>query len=143
MSDPFMAYGFSVEVEGLAVGGFSSIRGLSSKIEVRSVREGGVNDKEYKLGGPVTYGDLTFESGLLVSDVLWDWYEDAANGTIKRKNGTIYLLDSGRQPHRRWDFFNAWPIDWQGPTLDAGQSLVATQRFVLTHEGLKKVGVGR
>lgn len=136
--DPFKAYNFFVEVEGILVGGFTSVRGLESKMEVRTVREGGVNGKEYKLGGQVTYSDITLESGITALDPVWLWYQSTLQGQIKRKNGSIYLLNDMGLPYVWYDFYNAWPIEWQGPALDSSQTLVATQRFVLAHEGIKK-----
>lgn len=136
--DPFKAYNFFVEVEGILVGGFTSVRGLESKVEVQTIREGGVNDKAYKLGGQVSYSDLVLESGLTALDPMWLWYEATLQGRIKRRNGSVYMLNDFGLPTVWYDFFNAWPIEWQGPALDAGQTLVATQRFVLAHEGVRK-----
>lgn len=136
--DPFKAYNFFVEVEGILVGGFTSVSGLESKMEVHTVREGGVNDKTYKLGGPVSYTDITLESGITALDPVWLWYQSTLQGKIKRKNGSIYLLNDQGIPYVWYDFYNAWPIEWQGPSLDASQVLIATQRFVLAHEGIKK-----
>lgn len=136
--DPFKAYNFFVEVEGILVGGFTAVRGLESKMEVQTIREGGVNDRAYKLGGQVSYSDLVLESGLTALDPMWLWYQSTLQGTIKRKNGSVYMLNDLGIPTVWYDFFNAWPIEWQGPALDAGQSLVATQRFVLAHEGIRK-----
>ncbi len=136
--DPFKSYNFFVEVEGIVVGGFTSVEGLESKVEVRTVRQGGVNDTEYKLPGQISYSDLVFKSGIAALDPMWLWYQFALNGTVKRKNGSIYLLDDSGLPSVWWDFYNAWPVQWQGPTLDASQNLVASQSFTLAHEGVKK-----
>lgn len=137
-ANPFKSYNFYVEVGGIVVGGFTTVEGLQSKIEVKSVRQGGVNDLEYKLGGQVTYVDLVFKAGITSLDPMWLWYQAALNGKIKRQNGSIYLLDDEGNPTVSWNFYNAWPIEWQGPSLDAGQNLVASQSFTLAHEGIKK-----
>lgn len=136
--DPFKAFSFFVEVEGLLVGGFTAVDGLASRTEVRSVREGGVNDTEYKLPGQITYSDLTLRSGLTALDPMWLWYQATLSGRVKRKNGSIYLLDDQGLPSVWWNFYNAWPTDWQGPSLDASQTLVATQSFTLAHQGIVK-----
>jgi phage tail-like protein len=136
--DPFKAYNFFVEVEGILVGGFTSVSGLESKMEVMTVREGGVNDRSYQLGGVVTYSPITLEAGITALDPVWLWYQNTLQGKIKRKNGSIYLLNDLGVPYVWYDFYNAWPTEWQGPRLDASQTLVATQRFVLAHEGIKK-----
>lgn len=136
--DPFKAYNFYVEVEGMLVGGFTSVDGLESKTEVKTVRQGGVNDLEYKLPGQITYSDLVLKAGITLLDPMWLWYQSTLSGDIKRKNGSIYILDDSGNPNVWWDFFNAWPVQWQGPSLDAGQNMVASQSFTLAHEGIKK-----
>ncbi|MGX9713717.1 phage tail protein [Janthinobacterium lividum] len=136
--DPFKAYNFFVEVEGILVGGFMSVEGLESKTEVRTVRQGGVNDIEYKLPGQVTCSDLVLKAGITSLDPMWLWYQSTLSGAIRRRNGSIYLLDDRGLPSVWWDFYNAWPVQWQGPSLDAGGSLVACQSFTLAHEGIRK-----
>jgi phage tail-like protein len=136
--DPFKSYSFFVEVEGLLVGGFRSVRGLESKIEVKTVREGGVNDTEYQLPGQVTYSNITLEAGLTALDPVWLWYKSSIEGKAKRKNGSIYLLNDQGIPGMWWDFYNAWPVEWKGPEFDAMNNTVAAQTFVLAHEGIKK-----
>ncbi|MFC5475558.1 phage tail protein [Paraherbaspirillum soli] len=137
-ANPFKSYNFYVELGGIVVGGFTSIEGLQSKIEVKTVRQGGVNDLEYKLPGQVTYVDLVLKAGITALDPMWLWYQASMRGEIKRLNGSIYLLNDQGRPTVSWNFYNAWPIEWQGPSLDAAQNLVASQNFTLAHEGIKK-----
>ncbi|RKP46834.1 phage tail protein [Trinickia fusca] len=136
--NPFMSYNFCVEVQGLLVGGFTSVEGLESKNEVLTIRQGGVNDVEYKLPGQVTYTDLVLKAGITSHDSMWLWYQSAMNGAVKRQNGSIYLLDDQGNITSTWNFYNAWPVAWVGPSLDASQNLVATQSFTLAHEGIWK-----
>lgn len=136
--EPFKAYNFFVEVEGMLVGGFSSVEGLESKTEVKVVRQGGVNDIEYKLPGQITCSDLVLKAGLTLLDPMWYWYQATLSGKIARKNGSIFILNDMGVPVAWWDFYNAWPVQWQGPSLDASQNLVASQSFTLAHEGIKK-----
>jgi phage tail-like protein len=136
--DPFKTYNFLVEVEGMLVGGFTSVEGLESKVEVKTVRQGGVNDIEYKLGGQITCSDLILKSGIAALDPMWLWFQSTLSGKIIRKNGSIFILDDNGLPNAWWDFHNAWPVAWQGPSLDANQNLVASQSFTLAHEGIRK-----
>jgi phage tail-like protein len=111
---------------------------LESRCEVKTVRQGGVNDMEYKLAGQVTCSDLVFRSGMTALDPMWLWYQATLQGNVVRKNGSIYLLDDRGIPNVWWDFYNAWPVAWEGPRLDAGQNLVSSQGFTLAHEGIRK-----
>ena len=47
-----MTFNFAVEIEGLLVGGFTQVDGLSGEVEVEEYREGGVNGYTHKLPGP-------------------------------------------------------------------------------------------
>jgi phage tail-like protein len=142
--DPYMAFNFVVEIEGLLVGGFSEVRGLESEIEVTPYREGGLNSFEHKLPGPVTTANLVLVHGLTDIDTLWNWYDNVCKGIIKRKNGTILLLDRQQTPVMWWDFRNAYPVKWMGPQLDAGTATaVAVEQVELAHEGLKKPLIGK
>jgi conserved hypothetical phage tail region protein len=136
--NPFNGYNFFVEIEGLLVGGFSAVEGLEFSAEVKTVREGGVNDKEYKLFGQITYSDIVLRQGVTAIDPIWYWYNSTLEGKIKRKNGSIYMLDERGIPNVWYNFYNAWPSKWQGPSLDASQNIVATQSITLVHEGINK-----
>ncbi len=141
-ADPFMSYRFRVEIGGIVVGGFTSVEGLQSKNEVKTVRQGGVNDVEYKLPGQLTYTDLVLKAGITSVDPMWLWYQSCSGGKVSRRNGSIYLLNAQGNTAITWNFYNAWPIEWQGPSLAADQNLVATQSFTLAHEGIRKSGGG-
>ena len=58
---------------------------------------------------------------------LWSWHQDVVQGTIERKNGTIYLLDQQRIPLMWWDFMEAYPGKWSGPQLQADSNTVAVE----------------
>jgi phage tail-like protein len=137
--DPYMAFNFVVEIEGLLVGGFSQVSGLESNIEVTPYREGGLNRYEHKLAGPVSYPNLVLTHGLTAIDTLWNWYDNTTKGIIKRKNGTIMLLDRQHIPVTWWDFLSAYPVKWTGPQLNASNATeVAVEQIELVHEGLRK-----
>lgn len=136
--DPYGAYNFLVEIEGIIAGGFTSVTGLDITTEVDTIREGGVNDYVHKLPKWTTQSDLVLTKGQTDLDLIWNWYADVIAGKIERKNGSIYLLDDRGLPAMWWDFVDAYPVKWSGPSLDAKTSLVATEALTLTHHGLTK-----
>jgi len=136
--DPYVALNFLVEIEGLVVGGFSEVAGLESEIEVTEYREGGLNRFQHTLPGPASYPHLVLTHGLTDIDTLWNWYDAITRGIIRRKNGTIMLLDRRRIPVMWWEFRNAYPVKWSGPHLKADSSAVAVEQVELVHEGLRK-----
>lgn len=137
--DPYMAFNFVIEIEGLLVGGFTEVTGLESEVAVQEYQEGGLNGFTHKLPGPAKSPNLILSHGLTDIDTLWNWHEHVAKGIIKRKNGTIMLLDRQRFPSMWWDFWNAYPVKWSGPALNANSdTTVAIERVELAHEGLTK-----
>lgn len=133
--DPYSGYKFIVEIEGVITAGFTDVSGLSMETVFDTVKEGGVNDYEHKLPRGTKYSDITLKRGL-VGWELWAWYRMTVQGLIKKKSGTICLLDHSGSPVFMWFFFDAFPIKWEGPTLNAATNAIATETLVLTHQGL-------
>jgi phage tail-like protein len=137
--DPYMAYNFVVEIEGLITGGFMEVSGLESQIQLESYREGGVNGYVHQFPTRVEYPNLVLNRGLTDVDSLWSWYRDAAMGNVRRKNGTIMLLDRQQLPAMWWNFYKAYPVKWTGPQFNASSMTeVAVERIELVHQGIDK-----
>jgi phage tail-like protein len=136
--DPYNAFNFLVEIEGIIAGGFSEVSGLEISTEVEKFREGGVNDREIILPKFSTQSNLLLKKGQTDLDLLWNWYADVVAGKVRRKNGSIYLLDAQGLPAMWWDFIDAYPIKWAGPTFNASGSTVAFETLTLVHHGLNK-----
>jgi phage tail-like protein len=134
-----MAFNFAVEIEGLTVGGFSEVIGLSGKLELESYVEGGVNHHIHRFPKQMDYPNLVLVRGLTERDDLWKWYEDVTRGKIRLQNGTIILKDSQQSKVMAWNFKKAYPVAWEGPQLNATNSTqVAFERMELVHRGVYK-----
>lgn len=130
-SDPYSAYRFKVEIEGIIAAGFTEVSGLSIETEVETIQEGGVNNFQYKLPKFTKYSNITLKRGLMDWE-LWGWYQTVISGNFKRKSGTIYLFDhSGNEIQGQCQFFEAYPIKWEGPTFNAKNSTVASETLTL------------
>ena len=139
--DPYLSFHFLVEIEGLVIGGFNEVTGLTVEVEIEEYREGGLNAYVHKLAGPTRYpNNLVLKHGLTDSDTLWNWHQDVANGNIQRRNGSIILLDSAGEEQWRWNFVDAYPVRWVGPDLRAGSAEVAIETLELVHRGLSVPG---
>src|SRR5689334_3242001 len=49
--DPYMAFNFLVEINGLLAGGFRDVKGLESHVEVKEYAEGGLNGYIHRIPG--------------------------------------------------------------------------------------------
>lgn len=135
--DPYLAFRFKVEIDGIRVGGFTDVNGLQVEIEIQDYREGGLNDYIHRLAGPAKYpSNLVLKHGLMDIDELWNWQQDAVQGKIVRKNVSVLLHNSAGKKKWRWDFGGAYPVKWTGPELKATSTDVAVETLELVHQGL-------
>jgi phage tail-like protein len=141
-NDPYSAFNFLVEVEGILAGGFSECTGLQVETEVLDYREGGLNEYVHRFAGPTKYPPLILKHGLTQIDGLWNWHQDVTRGKIERQNGTIYLLDRQHLPVMWWDFKEAIPVKWSGPDLRAESGTIAFETLELSHHGLSRPTLG-
>ena len=65
-----------------------------------------------------------------------NWINTKQIGTIERRDVTISLLNEEHNPVVVWKVKNAFPIHYYGPVLAAGDSEIAVESLVLTHEGI-------
>ncbi|MSP13083.1 MAG: phage tail protein [Chloroflexi bacterium] len=138
-TDPYRAYNFKLEIQGVTHGHFTECTNMHIKVHPIRYREGGTNQVIHVLPGPVEYGDITLRYGLTESTELWDWFMSAVKGKVDRKNVSILLLDSdGVTETTRWNLINAWPSTWQGSVLDTMNREVAIESLTLVFETLER-----
>ena len=135
-NDPYKAFNFLVEIDGIAHAVFSEVTGLESETAVIEYRAGGENVVR-KLPGLTKFGNLTLKRGITQDAELWNWRKSIVDGDIDRRNGSIVLLDDTRSPVVRWNFRNGWICKWEGPALSAKSNEVAIETMEIAHEGLE------
>jgi phage tail-like protein len=135
--DPLRGFRFVLEIDAIASGGFTRVKGLSRELRHESYREGGVNEYEHKLITQVTYPVLVLERGLALDD-LWNWAQDAADGIVTRKTIRIRLQDEANDKAWAWQIESAIPVKWTASDLDAQTSPVLMESLELAHHGLRK-----
>jgi len=135
--DPLRAFRFLVEIEGIASGGFTRVKGLSREVKMESYREGGVNDYEHKLVTQVSYPVVILERGLALDD-LWKWALATADGEVRRRTIRIHLQNEANEKTWAWQVEYALPVKWTASDLDAQASQVVMESLELAHHGLRK-----
>ncbi len=134
--DPYVNFNFLVEIDGITRASFHEASGFDSSVDVIEHREGGDSTTPRKLPGMTKHANIVLKRGITDDTQLWQWHADVVIGNVKRKNGSIVLLDNAGQEKVRWNFFNAWPAKWTGPSLSAEGNDVAIETLELAHEGL-------
>ncbi len=134
--DPLTAFRFVVECNNIAVGFFTECTGLKAEVEVFEYQEGGLNEYVHKLPGRRKWTNITLQRGITSSLDMWDWYLDVAAGnTEHRQNLSIILYASDGTRIMQWDVYDAFPVNWQGPSMKSDGSTVVVEKLELAHNG--------
>jgi phage tail-like protein len=135
--DPYKAFNFLVEIDGIARAAFSEVSGLESETAVIEYRIGGELNTVRKLPGLTKYANIVLRRGVTRDAELWNWRKTVVDGNLDRRNGSITLLDDAQNEVVRWNFRNGWISKWEGPALNAKANEVAIETIEIAHEGLE------
>lgn len=157
MSSPVLGYNFTVSlVESASAGsflqatfgvappqgGFSECSGLELSMQPETYAEGGNNGALLKFAGRAAWSNIRLKRGIVTNADLWRWHNDFVEGSGKRRDGVITLLDDNGETVRVWRFRRGLPVRWVGPTMHASQAHVAIEEIEIAHEGLRQTGAG-
>jgi phage tail-like protein len=137
-TDPYKAYHFLVEIDGMTSAGFMECSGLDTSQDVISYREGNEGPTARKLAGLNQYSAITLRRGITDNAELWDWRRKAMSGAVERKSGSIVQLDETGGEKLRWNFREGWPSRWTGATYNSTSQDVSVETLEITHEGITK-----
>jgi len=137
-TDPFRSFNFLVELDGITRAGFREVSGLDMSRDPVEYREGNDPLHARKLAGMAKYSNISLKWGITNDPDLWNWRKSAMQGEVERKNGSIILLDEAGQEKLRWNFREAWPTKWTGPSFNATGNEVAIETLELAHEGVEQ-----
>jgi phage tail-like protein len=135
--DPFRGFNFRVEIDGITVGSFSDVSGLSSDGDVVEYRNGDdVPLSVRKLMGLRKFSNITLKRGYTDNRELWNWRNNIVNGVPDRRNGAIVLMDEEHNDALRWEFEGGWIHKIDGPTLNAKGNDVIIESLEIVIESL-------
>ena len=136
-TDPYRNFNFIVEIDGIAQMGFNEVILPEASADVVEYREGGEPAVVRKLPGRIHFGNIVLRWGITTSHELYDWWKTVQDGHTERKNVSVILLDEGRNPVKRWNFFHAWPVRYQPPALNSLGHDVVIETLEIAHEGME------
>jgi phage tail-like protein len=141
---PFTAFSFAVEiqVEGVSEkvcnASFAECDGLEMSREIKTIREGGNNGRQFRLSGPISYGQLTLKRGMTETFDLWDWFSATLSDPSLRADAEVVLFDSDGQTERAsFRLSRCIPIKLKAPALNAKDGMVAIEELQLAYESLE------
>jgi len=136
--DPYRSFNFLVEIDGITQAGFQECSGLDSQTASIDFRLGDDPMHVRKLTGLNTFSTISLKRGITDSDELWKWRQTVVDGKAERRNGSIVLLDEKGAEKVRWNFSNAWPCKWIGPSFNSTGNSIAVESLEIMHEEITR-----
>lgn len=141
MGDPGVSHSFRVRVDGVDLGLFISVEGLSARYDLTQIREGGENAFVHALPGRIEYETLRItrpvdqRSSSLVEFFL-DFQEQVRKSRhLARTTASITALTSAGEELATWTLVGVYPVSYSGPRFDAAANDVLVESFELAHNG--------
>lgn len=142
MPDLMTTFSFVLEIDGVEMASFRKCSGVEAKTETIEYKEATKEGKMVirKVPGAMSWTDITLERRIDESKALWEWRKQVEEGDVDsaRRDASVVIKDSMGQEVARWNARAAWPSGWTGAELDAGSNEIATEKLVITHEGLSR-----
>jgi phage tail-like protein len=144
---PFTAFNFAVEIkvpgvaEEVCGAAFAECDGMEMTMDVKTIREGGNNDKQIRLAGPLGFGQLTLKRGMTSSFDLWNWVKSTMTDPSLRADAEIVLFDAdGQTKLASFILTRCIPVKLKAPALNAKDGMVAIEELQLAYESLRIEG---
>jgi phage tail-like protein len=141
---PFTTFNFAVEIyrgaEGspLVNAAFAECDGLEMNLEVKTIREGGANERQIRLNGAVAYGQLTLKRGMTENFDLWKWFDDSVHDPRLRAGVEVVLLAADGATERvRFQLSRCVPVKVKAPQLNAKDGQIAIEELQIAYETLQ------
>ncbi len=140
MSDPTLdtvvSVFFSLEIDAIDLGVFTSCDGLGMEFEVTQRAEGGGGIYVYQLPGRFKYTNLQITRPI-GSDTAktMAWLGQMA-GTMRPTTARLAALDPSGKTVFAWVLSGVVPASWKGPSFDATQPQAAKETLELAYTSI-------
>jgi phage tail-like protein len=139
--DPLANYRFRLEIDGLAVAGFSEVTIGAASVEAIDYREGNEAPHVRKLPGLRKSADVVLKRGVTSSMDLYDWFNQVVQGALAnaRRRVVIIVLDDTGADQARFVVSEAWPTKYEAGPLNARGNEVFIETLELVNEGIERL----
>jgi len=132
-SEVSVATRFSITIDGIEIGSFSELTGITSEADA-------AGPLLKKLPGKRTPPTVVLGRGLTKDTQLAAWHEAAVDDPAKaRKNGTLVMFNTKGEPVARYHLENAWPSKLEIGTPEPGSDGALYERVTLSCDRIKRL----
>lgn len=144
---PFSSFNFAVEIypdgasSPLAKASFAECDGLEVTYDVKSIKEGGANDRVVRAPGQAAYANLILKRGMTDNFDLWKWAQNTvANPALRANAEVVVFAADGSTERARFQLHRCLPLKFKAPALNAKDGGIAVEEFSLAYEKFELVG---
>lgn len=131
---------YSLVVDGVELGTFSELGGITSGYEVVDFELKSGRTPQLMVPGKRKPPAIVLKRGQTQDMSLWAWHEAAlADGPSAWKNASLVMYDLEGRPIARYTLENAWPAKMEIGGLKAGASEVLMETVTIVCEHLQRV----
>lgn len=135
MSNPILTSFFEVTIDGVDLGSWTGVSGISMSFQHEPKVDSAVSYLQNHLPGPLTYGDITLTRiPNAMTNATMAWFSTyhmlpvPATAEIKGKDGQQNTVIS-------WELIGVVPKQWTGPSFKMGDASHGVETLVLSHWG--------
>ena len=141
MGDPALTITYQVTLDGfIPLGMWTKISGLTMEYAITPYREGGVNNYEHKILGPVKYGNVSLTRPVDSDSWLVQMWIQSNLIAIVPQTMSIAALNAAGEEITSWSLMGVRPVKWSGPSLDIMGNGVATETVEVAFEQIMGLG---
>jgi phage tail-like protein len=108
-------------------------------MEVKTLREGGNNDRQIRLPGALAFGQLSLKRGMTKDRILWDWFENVIQDPTIRATAEVVMFTSDAGSYTeaaRFVLDRCLPVKLKAPPLNAKDGVIAIEELQVAYEQL-------
>jgi phage tail-like protein len=140
---PPVGFAFKVSItgiEGANEGDFQEVTGLSVKLDVEEVKEGGENRFAHRFPSRPKYENLVLRRGMVTDSSLINWAKQAVEQfQFTTKTVVVSLLDENGGNLATWNFVNAWPVSLKISEFKAQENAIAVETLELSFDYFQRI----
>jgi phage tail-like protein len=131
-----LANRFSVEIDGVMVGGVHSIEGLENETDVVEYKDGEDGTMHTRPGNHKA-GKMTVTKDWSNTSEWYKWRKAVLDGKVERKSVSVIFHNDAGEEAGRMNLFNCWPGWYTGPALNARSSAHASEKIEISYETME------
>jgi len=128
-----LAHRFTIEIDGVAIGGVHTIEGLEHEHEVVEYHDGDEGVTRFRPGRQKP-GTIKIVRDFSSTKEFFTWRKSVLDGKVDRKSVSIVILNDAGEEALRYNLYECYPKKYKGPSLNSRNSQHATESIEIVYE---------